>query len=209
MRAHADKPEKDSDKDAWDRLPVSSIMNRDFVCVHADLSIEVLTGLFLERGWLGAPVLDHNEQLVGYVSMVDLLRRYENGTSEDEVTLDVPMQQGGAYSLGAGFHPAEIASATVRDVMTPLCVAVPSTASVRSVAAMMVGDGLWQVPVVSARGKIVGVVAAGDVIRWLATAHGTPRRRRAPTAAATPAPAAKERHGKNGHSRTGDTTQCR
>jgi CBS domain-containing protein len=157
------------------RTPISSVMTRDVISVRHDLSVEKLTSLFLEQGLHGVPVLDDEEELVGFISMTDLLRsRYESADAEESFPLRVPTREGGAYELGEGFHAAELARSTVGELMTPITISLEESAPITLAAAVMACEGVHRIPVVSAAGKLVGVLSTLDVMRWLAEEDGYP-----------------------------------
>jgi CBS domain-containing protein len=151
------------------RTPVAQIMRRDPLCVHEDLGIGLLTGLLVERGVRGAPVLDAEGRLCGYVSTSDLVRaRYERGdTRETAGPLCVHTRRGVVYELPTGFHE-EPDEGTVADVMTPLACSAHEAAPVATAAAVMALEGLHQLPVVNDDDKVVGLVDALDILAWLA-----------------------------------------
>jgi CBS domain-containing protein len=152
--------------------PISNIMTREVVCVRPDLSAEALAMLFFERGLHGAPVLDENDELIGFVSQADLLRnRYESSETQ-EVRLRVPTEEGAQYDLGPGFHLEEIAKSTVRELMMPIAISLEESAPITLAAALMATEGVHRVPVVSKRQKVVGILSALDILRWLAKEDG-------------------------------------
>jgi CBS domain-containing protein len=57
---------------------------------------------------------------------------------------------------------------TVADHMTPLAFTLPEAASVLDAATLMASESIHHVPVVAPDGRVVGVVSALDVMRWLA-----------------------------------------
>jgi len=152
--------------------PVSAVMTRAVVCVRDDVSVEAAAALFRERGLHGAPVLDAEGALVGFVSTGDLgRRRLEDGDTE-EVRLRVPTRQGSAYDLGPGFHAVELAPVTVKDVMMPVVVTVDETAPLTLAAALMAFEGVHRIPVLCEDDTVVGILSALDVLRWLAQEDG-------------------------------------
>jgi CBS domain-containing protein len=123
-------------------LPIATIMTREVVCVCEDLGVPT----FLERGLHGAPVLDSDGELVGFISMADIVE--------------------------AGFAAEDIAHATVRDLMMPTAISLEETAPISMAAALMSFEGVHRLPVVSHRGRVVGILSALDVMRWLAREDG-------------------------------------
>ncbi|HZS42132.1 MAG TPA: CBS domain-containing protein [Polyangia bacterium] len=126
------------------RTPVSSVMSGDVICVTADYSIEAITALLVERNFSGAPVVDAEGRAIGVVSKTDLLRD----------------------QLAPGVE-------TVGDVMMPLAFTLPESAPLSQAAALMVKEGVHRLPIVSAEGRVVGLLTAFDVMRWLARESGS------------------------------------
>lgn len=130
------------------RLPVSALMTRNVVCVRPALTLDALSGLFLETGLGAVPVIDDNARLMGFVS-------------QDDMTL--------AIQVGSG-HPNR--TLTVADILLPFAVAVPENTSVTQAAAVMAFEAQQRLAVTSAGGAVVGVLAASDVLYWLARSDG-------------------------------------
>jgi CBS domain-containing protein len=122
--------------------PAEAIMSRDVTCVSPDLPVGMLAHLLEDTGYSGAPVVDDDDVLVGMVSQSDLL---------------------------AG---ASRAARTVRDLMMPIAFSMNEHAPVGAVAAMMAYEGVHRVPVVDDDGRVVGLVSALDVVRWVALITG-------------------------------------
>src|SRR3954470_18722757 len=130
---------------AGDETPVHAVMGRRVICVAPDTQTSLLRDLLLERGLTGAPVIDSEGTVVGFVSRADLLR---------------------------GTWPS--APTTVGEIMTPLAVTVSETASLAEASALMALEGVHRLPVVNnaSSGKVVGVISALDVLGWFARRCG-------------------------------------
>ncbi len=129
------------------RTPVSDLMTRNVVCVRPDLSLDAVSALFLETSLAALPVVDAEGALLGFLS-------------QDEVTLAVQLKQSPAQPL------------TVADVLLPFAIAVPEATSLTHAAAVMAFEGQHRLAVTSSEGALVGVLAALDVLYWLARADG-------------------------------------
>lgn len=128
---------------------VDELMTQDVYCVGEEMLAEELAELFATRKVSGVPVLDETERLVGVVSRSDLLR-----TSDEEE--DTPR-----------LHP-ERAGATASELMNASPVVVREGTTVPQAAAVMAAARVHRVLVVSAEGRVVGVLSAMDVVRWVA-----------------------------------------
>jgi CBS domain-containing protein len=157
---------------AADRTPVSEVMTANVLCVREDVSVATLMATLLERGISGVPVVDASGFPVGLVSKTDLVRdHHENGDTAESSPLVVRTRSGAAYALGRGFHEG-FAQKTVAEIMTPVAFTLGERAPVSQAAALMAFEGVHRVPVVSADGRVVGILSALDVLRWLAQHDG-------------------------------------
>jgi CBS domain-containing protein len=116
-------------------------------------------------------VSDEHGALVGYVSMIDLVRdRYLNGETETgaaEGSNDVLDAE-----LGLGYHYESHPHVTARDIMMPFVLRLPESAAIDEAAALMAVEGVHRIMVTSPSNEVVGVVSALDVLRWLAERDG-------------------------------------
>ena len=144
---------------------VSTIMTADVLCVHADVSVDALVPLLLSQGISGVPVVDSTGAPLGIVSKTDLVREhYENGGARE--LREVP------GAPGDGYQESDLGGSLVGDVMIGMTFALPEDATVSQACALMAYEGVHRVPVVSADGKVVGILSALDVLRWLASEDG-------------------------------------
>jgi CBS domain-containing protein len=145
-------------------------MRRDVFCVGRDVSEEALAAALVERGLGGAPVVDEEGRLVGFVSLSDVVRdRVENGDTGETEAIRVRMRNGGAYSLGSGFHVEELAHNTVGAIMDPSPVRLDAGTTIGRAAAMMASEVTQRLSVVDELGRVIGLVCAADVMRWLSS----------------------------------------
>jgi CBS domain-containing protein len=105
-------------------------------------------------------VVDAEGRPQGVVSTTDLLR--ERRDRDDTEVVDRshgPMVR--------GMHELSLAGATAGDVMTPVPLAVHESDTVAHAAALMAFEGIHRVVVVGDDGRVVGVLASTDVLRWI------------------------------------------
>ena len=156
-------------RSAADRTPVSDAMTADVLCVRETVSIEALSALFLTRGISGAPVVDERGRAIGVVSKTDLVReQYENG----QALFDPAASELTARALGDDLQVTEMTRGTVADVMTPVALTLYAHSPLSRAAALMACERMHRIPVVSEEGKVVGILTAMDVMRWLAEQDG-------------------------------------
>jgi len=142
---------------AADRTPVRDIMTFHPITVRPDLELEQLVELLLAKGLSRAPVVDDDGRLIGMVSKTDVVLDYQ-------IRGDTEVSQVGG-SFGGHVHDAP---STVRDVMTPMPVAISETTSVGEAARRMLVEEVHAFPVVSDDGIVTGIVSATDLIAWIA-----------------------------------------
>jgi CBS domain-containing protein len=152
-------------------LTAKDIMNTEILVAQADWSLDQLAEFFIDNYISGAPVLSQDNELIGVVSLTDIVRQasfhgqemqqediheyylrgLENRYAQEEIT-----------TLGLSLKPEPMG--TVRDIMTPLIFDVPEDAPLKSIADTMVRGHIHRLFVT--RGKqIVGIITALDMLR--------------------------------------------
>lgn len=142
----SDDDERPAVGDQGMRTPVRAVMERDVVCVMADVPVEALVALLDQRGASAAAVVDEDGHPVGIVSWSDCLR----------------------IRAGAA---GPVAGRTAADVMTPLVFLVTETTELSRAIGMMSDGGFHQVPVVMGDGSVGGMLSTREVVRWMARPH--------------------------------------
>jgi CBS domain-containing protein len=123
---------------AGDRVAIADVMSRHVLCVTRDVSVEALTGMFLDRGISAVPVVDEAGHPIGIVSKTDLVReRWE-------------------------------ARALVSDIMMPLAFTLREDEPLSRAAAVMDFERVHHLPVVAADGRVVGILSSLDFVSWVA-----------------------------------------
>jgi CBS domain-containing protein len=147
---------------------VRDVMTEEVVTIGPDTTVEAAADLLAEHGYGAVPVVDASGKLVGLLRDEDLL--------VSEARLHVPT----AISfLGAEFVlPGErhrfkeelekAAAGTVVDLMTTKYPTVKPDDSLEDVATLMWGHDVSHVPVLDDDGHVAGIVARGDVVKFLA-----------------------------------------
>ncbi len=147
--------------------PVSAIMETDVACVQEDMSEEELLTFFLAHGLHEAPVVGEGSLLTGFVSLGDLQR----GRGEaEQVPLRVGLREGGSYALGRGFHLQPVR--TVAEIMSRSAICLEASAPLTKAAALMAFEGVHRLPIVDAEQRVVGVLSALDLLRWVGRQDG-------------------------------------
>jgi CBS domain-containing protein len=155
---------------AADRTPIGAAMTSDVTCVTAELSVESVTELFLQRNFGSAPVVDDEGFPIGVITKSDLLaERFDRGDNEEEL----PARDRRGVELDrSGFHVEELAHATVGELMMPVAFTLRETDPLSRAAALMSIERVHHLPIVSDDGRVVGILSTLDLASWLAREAG-------------------------------------
>jgi CBS domain-containing protein len=145
---------------------VSEVMSTDVVTLRPDQSVEQAADVLAGKKIGAAPVVDTRGKLVGLLRDEDLI--------VSEANLHVPTAisfLGADIVLPSSLHRFEhelkkAAGATVADVMTTEFETVKPDDNLEDIATLMHDRDVTHVPVVDG-GKLTGIVARGDLVRFL------------------------------------------
>ncbi|MEI8336830.1 MAG: CBS domain-containing protein [Actinomycetes bacterium] len=150
---------------------VSEIMTSEVRTVHPDMSIIEVASV-LADGSIGAvPVVNDADEFVGLLRDEDLLLR-EAGI---HVPTTIALLPGIEFTLPSHLKRFDeelriAAASTVGELMQTDPETVGPDTSLEDLATLMHDKQVTHVPVIDGNGKVVGIVARGDVIRHLARA---------------------------------------
>jgi CBS domain-containing protein len=148
--------------DAVFSTPVGEAMASPVVTVDESTEMPDVLRLFVAGGISAAPVVDRSGRPIGVLSKTDLLReQYDNPASFHQSLPDGP-------ALDAGDAPPSLPACCARDIMTAGVVLIERAATIGQAAALMMRENVHRVFVVDGQGALVGVLAAIDIVRWLA-----------------------------------------
>ena len=133
-----------------DQVPVTEIMTRHVVCAYPDLGLDALLEAMLQKRLGCVPVVDEGGQPIGMVTKLDIVE----------------------YLAAPSGKPSPL----VADVMMPLAISLDDDATVAHAAALMSGEDMHHVMIVSDR-RLVGIVSTMDITRWLAQNDELPKSR--------------------------------
>jgi len=155
---------------------VSTIMQRNVLSVEESWPLHRLARFLTDHQISGAPVTSDDGELIGVVSLTDIVRYDSMPESRGEIqdtheyylhTLKMQMTQEEASS----FHEEQESSATVRDIMTHMIFEVDENASIEEVADTMVKGHIHRLFVTHNK-QISGVVTALDLVEYLRNSFG-------------------------------------
>jgi CBS domain-containing protein len=153
--------------------PTWSVMSTQVVAVRPDVSLEALADLLLDRVIGGAPVVDSGGRPLGMVSRTDLLdERFIASGTREALSTGERRPSADPTESDPSVHVQAVPCDTVADAMTRGTLTVPEEAPVAKAAALMAVRGIHRVLAVSDDGKVVGILTAGDVARWVAQLAG-------------------------------------
>jgi len=145
--------------------PVRQVMTTDVLTFTPDVGVEEAARLLVGRGIGGAPVVDGAGRLVGLVEDDDLILQevrlhFPTTVSFLGALLQLPREQ---HQLEDDLRKA--VGATVGDVMDRGAPTVGPDDTLETAATRLHEGHASRLPVVDADGKVVGVLARGDVLR--------------------------------------------
>ena len=150
---------------------VSEIMTSEVRTVHPDMSVIEVASV-LADGSIGAvPVVNEADEFVGLLRDEDLLLR-EAGI---HVPTTIALLPGIEFTLPSHLKRFDeelriAAASTVGELMQTDPETVGPDTSLEDLASLMHDKQVTHVPVIDGNGRVVGIVARGDVIRHLARA---------------------------------------
>ena len=153
------------------QMLVRQVMTADVVTFAPDETVEVATQRLLERDVDGAPVVDAEGRVIGVLSSDDLL------VQETQLHYPTVFSLFGAYlELPSSHRKFEEAlrravAAVVRDVMATDPITCAPDDTLERAATLMHERKVSRLPVVDA-GRLVGIVARGDLLRAMIAAPG-------------------------------------
>ncbi|WP_339725527.1 CBS domain-containing protein [uncultured Paraglaciecola sp.] len=122
---------------------IREYMTTDYATIHPDMPVAQAAANLIKKSLLGAPVIDNNGKLVGWISDQECL----------QATLQVV------------YHNTRVA--IVQDVMQQDVITVNLTSDPLQVAQQMLNAKPKNYPVLDDEGKVVGVLARRHILMML------------------------------------------
>ena len=142
----------------YGKLKVRELMTADVLAVGRDTPVKELAEAMAARAVSGVPVVDEDRRVVGVVSEKDFFRRLSSGRAATAMAFVAEALRRGTAQLPA------LGGGRAEDLMTSPPVIVREDAPVRDVLALLRRRGVNRLPVVTAEGRLVGIVTRGDLI---------------------------------------------
>lgn len=124
------------------------VMTKHVICVYPKTSIKELSSIFIENLITGVPVLDSEENVIGFVSQTDIVELDLH--SEDY--LDSRLEETGGY---------------VQDIMVPEISCVYETDSLAKAIDKMCTERNHRLVVLNDQEKVAGILTTMDVMCYL------------------------------------------
>jgi CBS domain-containing protein len=150
-------------------MTVSDVMQREVLAVDAGWSLEELADFLVDNSISGAPVVAEDNELVGVVSLTDIVRQnrlQEHGSGAQDThdvylfELDRQMGKDELRELHIQYETPVI----VRDIMTPMIFSVNEDTSVQAVAETMLKGRIHRV-FVTRDNRLNGIITALDMLK--------------------------------------------
>jgi len=148
-------------KDKYARTPVMDLASRKVVSVNENDDIGRAISLMLTSGVKRLPVVDKNNKLSGFVSVIDLIEKFHSssrsGTSNSS-------HNTGKHSGSGVSEQSHTTSLPVSDIMSSNAVCCGEKTSVKGAIEAMLSERVSSIVV--ANGKdIVGIITATDILK--------------------------------------------
>lgn len=152
------------------KLEAQDLMNPDVLTVPEDMSVRELAAFLLDNQISGAPVVDSNDELVGVVSMTDIVAASadDSGVTTDRRNPSFylrDLEETYSEEDVRNFHIEE-PNRSVAEIMTPEVYSVDYEATVSEVAEMMLEGHLHRVLVTKGQ-EAVGIISTSDILGLL------------------------------------------
>ena len=136
---------------------VTEIMTKDVITVSPDASLKDVGELLKEKRISGVPVIDAKGNIVGIVTLTDMLRVLDQIYKWQEMERRVP-----GLKLSEMFAK-EKSEAKVRNVMTKTVYTLDENQTIEDVMRMMFDKKVHTIPITK-DGKLLGIVGKRDLI---------------------------------------------
>ena len=148
---------------------VREVMTTEVTTVHPEMGITEVADLLAEHGFGAVPVVGASDLYEGLLRDEDLVLR-ESGI---HVPTTIALLPGIEFTLPGQLKRYDedlrrAAAATVGELMSTEAPTIGADASVEELATLMHHKQVSHVPVLDAEGRVLGIVARGDLVRHLA-----------------------------------------
>jgi CBS domain-containing protein len=150
-------------------LTVSDVMQREVLAADADWSLDTLADFLVNNNISGAPVTAQDDELVGVVSLTDIVRQSQvrdsntqSGAAHDVYRYELERHIG--HEELKIFHTQYDSPVQVRDIMTPMIFSVSEDTRLQEVADTMLRGGIHRV-FVTDNARLIGIATTLDILQ--------------------------------------------
>jgi len=156
-------------QEAVREMTVSSVMRHEVLAVEAGWSLDQLADFLVDKSISGAPVTAADGQLIGVVSLTDIVRQsrlqdHDTGADDTHDVYLYELERRMSRDELRELHVQYETPAQVRDIMTPMIFSVSENSSVQEVADTMLKGRIHRV-FVTRDSKLIGIVTALDMLQ--------------------------------------------
>ena len=149
------------------QLTAKQVMTPKVLAVEADWSIERLCEFLIVKSISGAPVQSREGNLIGVVSLSDIVRYDTQAEKDSQWPHDYyvhALERQFAREEAASFRIEAEPLKTVRAIMTPMIFQVDEDMPVQQVADMMIKNRIHRIFVTRDK-KVVGIISTPDMLK--------------------------------------------
>jgi len=136
---------------------IKEIMTRDVITISPDASLKEVGELFKTKRISGTPVVDCEGNIVGIITLTDLLRIL------DQIYGWKEMEKKDAGLKCSKIYEEEKKEAKVKNIMTKHVLTIAEDETIDEVMKLMFERGVHSLPVVK-DGRLVGIVGKRDLV---------------------------------------------
>ena len=133
------------------------IMTKDVISISHEATLKEAGEVFKQKRISGLPVVNENEEIVGVVTITDMLKIlgqiYKLKESEKKSQADIMLSE---------MYEGEKQKAQVKDLMTREVHVLKEESSIEEVMRLMFQKNVHTIPITDAEGHIVGIIGRRD-----------------------------------------------
>lgn len=139
------------------------------VSIQEEITVHEAAGVLTDRGINAVPVINEAGRAIGVLSRADIVR-YERETARHHQFAASDSEEESLKYDSVGFQIEEADRTAVREIMTPLVIAVSPEEHALEVVNKMLAYKVHRLFVVDAEGVVVGVISTFDILKKLCPA---------------------------------------
>lgn len=153
-------------------MKAKEIMTSPVSTVTPDTPVAQIARLLCQKHISGVPVVDDTGKVVGIVTEIDLIKRH----AQIHFPIYLPLFDSRIFLESPRRYREDVRRAlgtTAQEIMTqPVNTATPDT-DIEDIATLMVDKRANPIPILDARGALVGIVSHTDIVRLVEQAEAS------------------------------------